>query len=80
MSSLTSPKKTKAAVSSSEPESENLDKVSKAFFLSNLRCLLNSLFEGKEVQERRISLGGKGKETLEEHFEGEFFEDIQWQI
>ena len=47
MSSLTSPKKVKDVVSSSEPELENRDKVSEAFFLRSLRCLLYSLSEEK---------------------------------
>ena len=81
MSSLTSPKKVENAISSSEPESENWDKVSKVFFLSNLRCRLNSLSKGKEVHERRMASGGTGRETFEkEGFEGEFFEDIHWRI
>ena len=74
MSSLTSPKKANNVVSSLEPKSENWDKVSEAFFLSNLRCFLNSLSEGKEVRERRIASRRIGIETFEEEgFEGEFF-------
>lgn len=74
MSSLTSPKKVEDAISSSEPESENWDKVFEVFFLRSLRCFLNSLSEGKEVLERRIALGGTGSGTFEdEGFEREFF-------
>lgn len=81
MSSLTSPRNAEDARSSSIPESENWDKVSKAFFLSNLRYRLNSLSEGKEVWERRMTSGGIWIETFEEEgFEGEFFEDIHWWI
>ena len=81
MSSLTSPKKAKDAVSSSEPESKNQDKVSEAFSFKSLRCFLYSLLEGKEVCDKWIASGGIGIETFEEEgFEGDFFEDIHWQI
>ena len=81
MSSLRSPKKVEDATSSSEPKSENWDKVFEAFFLSSLRCFLNSLSEGKEVRDNKkasVGIGRVGFKRL--GFEREFFEDIHWRI
>ena len=81
MSLLTSPKKTKNAASSSNPESKNWDKVFEAFFLSSLRCFLNSLSEGKEVRDNKKASVGIGRVVFKGlGFEREFFEDIHWRI
>lgn len=74
-----SPKNAKEVVSSLEPKSKNCDNVSKAFFLSILRCLLYSLSKGKKVLDNKRLLGSIWKEGCEAlGFEGEFFEDIHW--
>ena len=60
--------------SSSELDPENWDKVSEAFFFKSLRCLMNSLSEGKAVIDKRRASVGIGDGSFEgEGFEGEFF-------
>ena len=82
MSSLTSPKNVEDAMSSlSEPEPEYWDKVSEAFFLRSLRCLMNSLSEGKAVLERsKASIGTRVRTFELKGFEETFYPEIHWQI
>ena len=66
MSSLTFPKKVEDVVSSSsKPEPEYWDKVSETFFFKSLRCLMNSLSEGKTVWDRIKASKGIGGRTFE---------------
>ena len=75
MSSLTSLKKAEDAVSSSEPEPENWDRVFEVFFFKSLRCLINSLLEGKSVLNFDFDLKFLLFEILFDlsHFEGLVF-------
>ena len=75
MSSLTSFKKAEDAISSSEPELENWDRVSEVFFFKSLRCLINFLLEGKSVLNFDFDLKFLLFEILFDlsHFEGLVF-------